>query len=247
MNRILPITLFLLIVICFNLNAQDVIILRNGKEMNVRVTEIGPISVKYKSQEDSTTIFAILKSQIFMIKYVNGASDVFANTSLAPKPDTSSTANYNNNLDDQIKKQVEQGVKDYLKQESYDKNMMLYKSKHTKGIVCTVIGVPFLVGGMAMVGVGVSYLTMPGHYSGGSYYSDGNALTGILLTVIGAALGAAGIPLTVSGPVNIVNSFKYKRKANEAKTAMSFEPMLRPVMASGITTMVAGGGVQIKF
>ena len=231
-----------------SLLAQDIITLKSGEEVKAKILEIGTSDVKYKKFENQTgPSYTMFKSDIFMIKYENGTKDVFANTSPATKPDNNSNNNYNSNTDNQVKKQVEQGLKDYREQESYNKNMKLYKSKFVKGIVLTSIGVPFLIGGIAMVGVGVSYLTGAGYYSGYNYYNNGNESTGIPLAIIGAVLAATGIPLSIIGPVNIGSSFKYKRRAKEAKAAMSFEPMLHPAMTSGTTTMVAGAGMKIRF
>ena len=60
-------------------NAQDIIILKDGSEINSKVLEVGTSEIKYKkfdNQEGPT--YSIFKSDVFMVKYVNGTKDVFA-------------------------------------------------------------------------------------------------------------------------------------------------------------------------
>jgi len=64
--------------------AQDILIKRNGEELNVKVLEITLNEVKYKRFDylEGPTI-SILKSDVFMIKYENGSKTVF--TEAAPQ------------------------------------------------------------------------------------------------------------------------------------------------------------------
>jgi len=58
--------------------AQDVITLKNGKEMIALVYEIGDTDVKYKKIENPSGPNYTLKiSEIFMIEYANGSKDMF--------------------------------------------------------------------------------------------------------------------------------------------------------------------------
>ena len=58
--------------------AQDVITLKNGDEIQAKVTEVGQTEVKYKrfDNPDGPT-YNINKSDVFMVKYQNGLKDVF--------------------------------------------------------------------------------------------------------------------------------------------------------------------------
>lgn len=60
----------------FLINAQDVITLKNGNEINVKVTEVTSEEVKYK-KSDSSPIYSLKKNEVFMIKYKDGTKDVF--------------------------------------------------------------------------------------------------------------------------------------------------------------------------
>ena len=56
----------------------DVIVLKNGVEINARILEVSPIEVKYKKCDlPDSPLYIAEKSDIFMIKYANGTKDVF--------------------------------------------------------------------------------------------------------------------------------------------------------------------------
>ncbi|MEM6522940.1 MAG: hypothetical protein AAF693_04075 [Bacteroidota bacterium] len=61
--------------------AQDIIILKNGEELEAKVSEILRTSIKYKRFDNlSGPIYTLQKSEVFMIKFENGTKEVF-NTS----------------------------------------------------------------------------------------------------------------------------------------------------------------------
>lgn len=64
--------------------AQDVITLKNGDEINGKVTKVTSTEIEYKlaSNPDGPT-YTKAVSEIFMVKYENGQKDVFNNT---PEP-----------------------------------------------------------------------------------------------------------------------------------------------------------------
>jgi TonB family protein len=65
-----------------NLFAQDVITLKDGKEIIGLVYEIGDVDVKYKKTDNpSGPNYLLKKSEIFMIKYANGSKDTFNDSS----------------------------------------------------------------------------------------------------------------------------------------------------------------------
>lgn len=75
-------TLFFIIVFTFNLlKAQDIILKKNGDEIKAKIVEISPTEIKYKAFENlEGPLFVIYKSDVFMIKYLNGTKDVFTET-----------------------------------------------------------------------------------------------------------------------------------------------------------------------
>ncbi len=62
--------------LCFG---QDILTYKNGTEVKVRVTEVTSSEVKFKKYDNlDGPLYTILKSDLFMIKYENGAKDVFS-------------------------------------------------------------------------------------------------------------------------------------------------------------------------
>jgi TM2 domain-containing membrane protein YozV len=80
-------------------NAEcDVIILKNGTEIQAKVIEIGEFKVKYKNCDNLTgPTFYKNKSEIFMVKYPNGTSTIIEN-----KEEPSASQASNNNSSNSI-------------------------------------------------------------------------------------------------------------------------------------------------
>lgn len=243
MKKILQ-SLFVLVCVLVvqTISAQDVITLKTGEDINVKVLEVGSNDVKYKKSDNPDgPSYTLLKSEVFMIKYQNGSKDVF-NTTAAPTPEPATSAPAPTTAD--TKKEVETGIKNYQAQQDYDKNMKIYKKRLGSGIACTAIGVPFIITGAALVGVGVNYINVADTY--GYYESDIDyEERGLVMALSGAALVLAGIPLTIVGPIKIGTSFKYKRLAKEAKANISFVPSVEP--ANAIYGAQAGMAMRINF
>ena len=65
------------------LKAQDIIIMRNGDEVQAKVEEVGQTEIKYKKFSNlEGPSYSVSKAQVFMIRYENGQRDVFE----APRP-----------------------------------------------------------------------------------------------------------------------------------------------------------------
>ena len=63
---------------CVTMFAQDIIILKNGNDIQAVVQEIGTDDVKYKRFDNPNgPNYTLKKSEIFMIRYENGSKDVF--------------------------------------------------------------------------------------------------------------------------------------------------------------------------
>jgi hypothetical protein len=56
--------------------AQDIVVKHDGTEIPAVVTEITDTEIKYK-MPDRSVVYTVSKSEVFMIKYANGAKDVF--------------------------------------------------------------------------------------------------------------------------------------------------------------------------
>jgi len=63
----------------FSAVAQDVIVKKNGEEINAKVSEVSTANVKYKRSSNlNGPDYNLDASEIFMIKYANGSKDVFS-------------------------------------------------------------------------------------------------------------------------------------------------------------------------
>ena len=71
--------LFFLMLTFSSVNAQDIIIEKNGDEIKAKVVEVGTTEIKYVKFEtlETSPVYSILKSEVFMIKYADGSKDVF--------------------------------------------------------------------------------------------------------------------------------------------------------------------------
>lgn len=93
--------LFAMSIILFPaLRAQDVIVLKNGDELKVKVVKVGESEIEYKkwSNQDGPT-YTTSTSKVFMVKYINGDKDCFneQTTQKEPKEETKKTqVDYNN-------------------------------------------------------------------------------------------------------------------------------------------------------
>ena len=57
--------------------AQDIIVMRNGDEVEAKVTKVGTTEVEYhKWSNQDGPIYTAAKSDVFMIKYKNGEKDI---------------------------------------------------------------------------------------------------------------------------------------------------------------------------
>jgi len=66
---------------------QDLIILKDGNEINSKVLEVNISDVKYKKFDNlEGPMYSVLKSEVFMIKYKNGTKDIINSLKEADQP-----------------------------------------------------------------------------------------------------------------------------------------------------------------
>ena len=70
--------LLLTFLFAYAANSQDLIIRKDGEEINSKVLEVNLEIIKYKKFDNPNgPTFEISKSDVFLIKYENGTKDVF--------------------------------------------------------------------------------------------------------------------------------------------------------------------------
>ena len=79
-----------------NVAAQDVIVMKNGDEVEAKVTKVGTTEVEYhKWSNQDGPVYTVAKSDVFMVKYKNGEKDVFDNVTAksdnSPKSESNSS------------------------------------------------------------------------------------------------------------------------------------------------------------
>jgi hypothetical protein len=72
----------------FSLSAQDIIIKKDGTEIQAKVTEVNELDIKYKKFDNQDgPVYTLLKAEVFMVKYQNGDKEVYnENNSPGPGP-----------------------------------------------------------------------------------------------------------------------------------------------------------------
>jgi hypothetical protein len=84
MKKLIIVILFL-IGMLNHASGQDIITLKNGEEIKSKVIDNGSNVIRYvKFESQSGPIFALEKTDIFMIKYENGTKDVFDYQPITP-------------------------------------------------------------------------------------------------------------------------------------------------------------------
>lgn len=199
--------------------SQDVIIMRDGEEINAQVLVIGNGKIAYKLFEHKdTTTRSVPQVDVFMIKYAGGAKQVF----------------------DEMKMPVDEAKLRKLlrpQQNDYEYYMERYKKKKTLGIVFTSVGAPALITGITLFSVGMSE-----GKSGvsGSYNSE--LITPGIMTSVG------GFVFTLIGGINFAIMPNYKNKANEAKAYIGFEPSIQSITPAGnVYGTTTGLAMKITF
>ena len=75
--------LFLLFMRTVSITAQDIVVMRNGDEVEAKVTKVGTAEIEYhKWSNQDGPIYTVPKSDVFMVKYMNGDKDVFCNNNM---------------------------------------------------------------------------------------------------------------------------------------------------------------------
>jgi len=188
--------------------AQDNMVLRTGEEIKAKVEEVGLSEIKYKRADNPTgPVYTIRKADVLLINYQNGTKDVFNNapqTMVQGYPHTGAPAT----------------VADY------NKYRKLGIKRIVGGAIMTGVGVPVL-----LTGVGLSISGLAGsetfNYNSGMWeqcpdYSKMAA---------GGFFTAAGVVLTVLGPISIKKGIYYRRLAKDMRpTSLGFTPIHNPML-----------------
>lgn len=213
--KTLLLSLLALILSVMHVNAQDVIVLKQGDELNVKIEKIDASAINYYNPSD-TVLRTMQKSEVFMIKFSNGTKYVMES---APAPTTIS------------KRELEELARKKLATGDYEKYKKAYNRRKVSGIVLLSVGGAFATTGITLICEGIRIdrkdyayqQSKPIHYQSG-YYSP----RGMWMTVGGIILTVASFPPLLIGTIQMSLTPKYKRKMNEAKQQLGFYPSAEP-------------------
>ena len=163
-----------------NAYSQDILVKKNGDEIEVKVSKISDDEIEYKrwSNPDGPS-YVVSKSKVFMIKYMNGDKDVFNETSVAAPtcPSVFEDSNTlvkampcadNAALIEEFNK-VENGLFDALKAERKDKEANLWYG--TLGVTKSSV--------LSSDEIQISFYTEKKSYPHYPYNYNGSVITGL--------------------------------------------------------------------
>jgi hypothetical protein len=177
----------------FAANAQDIITLKNGKDIQVLVQEVREVDIKFKKFDNPNGPNYILKkSEIFMIKYKNGSKDVFADNTSSVTTTTPTSSKEQSQIENPLEPLSIQDLK------IYDSDGVRL-SKHE--VRNTMKSVPVALGqynsGYALRGVSIGFFIPQCIFLGAGLGAmmSGDANSGVILC--GASI-ACGIPAIIT-------------------------------------------------
>jgi hypothetical protein len=222
---------------------SDIIMLRDSTKLEVIIQEVNESTVKYKKITDTGgPVFSVSKSAIASILYGNGETEHFTAQSQvyfdeAPVPPVTSSTPYTG-------KALPFYNLPIRTVQEWDSNQLRtnYKFYLKKAETFRKMGAVGVLGGVALVGVGIGIMSSYSHSS--TYHSLENFIGGYLVFLAG--LGA-GVPLTIIG---FVKKKSYTKKALIVKDELRRrnEPFaLKFAPAYNAFTQSAGLSVKMSF
>ena len=187
------------------MSAQDIITLKTGDEIQSIVMEIGDVDIKYKKFENPDgPNYSLKKSEVFMIRYVNGSRDVFPDAIITPKQaDVQSLDSIQSKpiIDYTTFTQLREGngsMSEFLK----ENDVVLY-TQYNRGASLQKKGVGFLGLGLFVTASGIALIVdgINDNKDYINYSNDGTAhiLAGTICVLAGPAFMITSIPLFASG------------------------------------------------
>lgn len=134
----------------FVANAQDIITLKDGSDMQVLVQEVGEFDIKFKKFDNPNgPNYTLKKSEIFMVRYKNGSKDVFANNTTSA---TTTPSKVQNQIEEPLKPLSIQGI------EIHDSNGVELSESEVRTMMTSVpLALDQYKSGCALRGVGIGF------------------------------------------------------------------------------------------
>lgn len=198
--------------------AQDTIVKRNGEEIKAKVEEVGVSEIKYKKPDNPNgPLYAVLKTDVFVIKYENGSKEVFSNAEESPAVAPTARAREDRGRREDPGRHERAPRRDDRPHNSAVKKIV-------GGAIMTGMGISALLGGSGILALGIST------YGYGDSFFDGPSI-GLMAT--GSVFIAGGVVLEVLGPITLSRGIKEKRRG----LSLNFTPIRNPMLDRYTSTM----------
>ena len=193
--------------------AQDMLILKSGEDINAKIVEIGTQEISYKKFENlDGPVYTIQKEKIFMIKYQNGTKETFGSQL---------------NEDAKTEQKMVLNAPSVQQKKSFSINDS--QRKLQKGKVLTGLGTSFTAVGTALLVSGGVVFGNSVYYSNGRYFYDYIAESnGIIMMSVGGVVFAAGLPMMIVGLAKMGAAKKEIRLSKNSAASIQISPTLLP-------------------
>ena len=219
----------------FFVSAQDVIITKDSKKIDAKVTEVNVDNIRYRDfNNPEGPVYTILKNEIVSILYQNGTVETYTTSKTSPpKPDYQSYSSVNRTTDcvnnsvlvnvwaegDVIhyhdRRAGNRDIKEILQKTYYPS----YR-KFVSGDRAVHAGVVLLITGSVLAIGGIVLIENSGYYDeGGSGQDEDMLIAGVTMCILGGAEIITSIPLMAAG-----NAKRKRAKREFIINCMSLQP-----------------------
>ncbi len=240
---------YVLIVFLFHtqLQAQDIMKLKNEQLLKVKVIEVSQTEIKYKlfENQDGPT-YTIDKADAVEITYANGVKESIDSTQ-------SMSASKKQQLEEMAinkeKRRLERIEKAKL---DYDRYTTIYNRRIKGARTFIIVGPTIFAGGIGLTALGGYLLEQydPGGYQYGGVYTKprGNLGAALSSLIPGVLMLYTGLGFTIAGGIKFTMARNAKHRAEDAKAILSFEPSVLPnYTAINDRSSITGFSLKLKF
>lgn len=256
-------TILLMLLSAASLSAQDLIVKKDGTDVNAKILEINQDNVKYRRADNPEgPVYTVDKAEIILIRYANGENEVFNTAPAAPKGQSVQKPEFYASDPSRIETGMRYGkLKKLYNRDDYEKldnpryspsrawfNLLLpglaqytmnEPGRGTKYLLCTLAGEGMILAGSSMIA------------DGSRYGSEEVFIAGIVTMALGSAMA---LTFGISSLTNAVKVAKvkslYADDLNKMATSdykLSFAPTLSYVMTPEGLKPAFGAGLKLTF
>ncbi|MBL7800106.1 MAG: hypothetical protein JNL95_05210 [Chitinophagales bacterium] len=240
---------YVLIVFLFHaqLQAQDVMKLKNEQLLKVKVVEVSQTEIKYKLYENQDgPTYTIDKADAVEITYANGVKESIDSTQSMSAARKQKLEEIAINKEKRRLERIEKAKLDY------ERYMQIYNRRIKGARSMLIAGPTVFVGGIGLTALGGYLMEQydPGGYDYGVGYKKptGNLGAALGSLIPGVLMLYTGLGFTVAGGIKFAMARNAKHRADDAKAILSFEPSVLPnYTALNDRSSITGFSLKLKF